>query len=229
MKTADLPTRIVIVDDSAVPGVFEQLVLEYGAVADVICFPENRSQWWAMDFMVSYCSTPYVFYLEDDWEFTQGGYLGLSKTILERYRDVGLVDISFRTFADEGYETFHPKLVDETFFVKKPWRLSPNHLFWCGWVGSPNLKRRDDLLLLGRVEKWHNEWNIDRRFAALGFKYTYLNGSYCVHIGWHNSAMDGKRPSDQSTPEAHFPQELRPNRLFPEFDYYHLEKKSVVQ
>ena len=43
--TRDYVTKMVIVDDSAEPGVFETLVERYGKDCDVICFPRNRSQW----------------------------------------------------------------------------------------------------------------------------------------------------------------------------------------
>lgn len=223
-NTRDYITKMVIVDDSAEPGVFEKLVERYGHDCDIICFPRNRSQWWGMDFMVSYCDSDYIFYLEDDWEFLQSGYLNASKSILQRYRDIGTIDISWRTFEKEGFETYDKTLIDNQFYYKKLWRISDYHYHWYGWIGSPNLKRRDDLILLGRVEKWHNEWNIDRRFLALGLKAVYLNGRYVDHLGDYCSRMDGKRPSDATTPEDYYPQELKKNRTYPVFDYLQWDK-----
>jgi glycosyltransferase involved in cell wall biosynthesis len=225
LRTEDCPTKKVIVDDSAKDGVFEHLVKQYGGMFDVICFPENRGQWWAMDFMVSFCGTEYVFYVEDDWEFLKGGYLEKSKSILRKHRDIGIVDISWRTFEEHGYECYDRTLIDDSFFHKKEWRISPNHLYWYGWTGSPNLKRRDDLLLLGRVEKWHNEWNIDRRFLALGLKSVFLNSRYVVHTGDNDSRMKDRRPPDGATPNSYYPAELKVNKIIPELDYYFLENR----
>jgi hypothetical protein len=219
LNTNDYPTKMVIVDDSAADGVFETLVERYGSFCDVVCFPSNRSQWWAMDFMVSYCDTDYIFYLEDDWEFTKGGYMQQSKSILEKHRHIGVIDISWRTFDWQGIDSYEPELIDEMFYYKKLWRISDYHLHWYGWVGSPNLKRRDDLILLGRVEKWHNEWNIDRRFLGLGLKSVFLNGQYVVHLGDSCSKMAGKRPNDGTTPEDYYPAELQDARTYPKFDY----------
>jgi GT2 family glycosyltransferase len=112
LKTRDYVTKIVIVDDSAEQGVFETLVEKYGNFSDVICFPSNRSQWWAMDFMVSWCDTEYIFYLEDDWKLLQSGYLNASKQILRKYRDIGTVDISWRTFENEGIDSYDKTLID---------------------------------------------------------------------------------------------------------------------
>lgn len=222
-NTVNYVTKMVIVDDSAEPGVFETLVKRYGDRCDIICFPRNRSQWWAMDFMVSYCDSEYIFYLEDDWELLQTGYIQSSKAILEKYRDIGTVDISWRTFEWQGIESYDKTLIDEMFYYKKPWRISDYHLHWYGWIGSPNLKRRDDLILLGRVEKWHNEWNIDRKFLALGFKAVFLNGEYARHLGDNCSRMNGKRPDDSTTPEHYYPEELTANRIWPKFDYFFLD------
>jgi len=221
LRTKNYQTKMVIVDDSAREGIFEELVDSYGSFSDVICFPSNRGQWWGMDFMVSYCDTDYIFYLEDDWEFIgKDDYLIRSKEILETYRDIGIVDISFRTFEHQGIDSYHKEeLIDDSFFYKKIWKITPWHFKWYSWIGSPNLKRRDDLILLGRIEKWHNEWNIDRKFASLGFKGVFLKDKYVEHLGDECSRMEGKRPDDHSTPEDFYPNELKANRTQPVFDY----------
>jgi glycosyltransferase involved in cell wall biosynthesis len=221
--TRDYVTKMVIVDDSAQPGVFETLVERYGSDCDVICFPKNRSQWWAMDFMVSYCDTDYIFYLEDDWELLRPGYLNQSKQILQKYREVGVVDTSWRTFEFQGIDSYERELVDGMFYWKKPWKITDHHVAWHAWVGSPNLRRRDDLIMLGRVEKWHNEWNIDRKFTALGFKGVFLNGEYSRHLGDHCSAMEGKRPDDSKVPYDYYPPEVLKNRRAPFIDYREMD------
>lgn len=222
-NTRDYVTKMVIVDDSAEPGIFEQLVEKYGNDCDVICFPRNRSQWWAMDFMVSYCDSPYIFYLEDDWELLKPGYLSQSKQILEKYREVGVVDTSWRTFEWQGIDSYERELIDGMFFWKKPWKITDSHLAWHSWVGSPNLRRRDDLIMLGRVEKWHNEWNIDRKFTALGFKGVFLNGEYSRHLGDHCSRMAGQRPDDSKVPYDYYPKELLKNRRAPLINYREMD------
>jgi len=221
--TQDYITKMVIVDDSAEPGVFEKLVEEYGDYCDVVCFPRNRSQWWAMDFMVSYCDSEYIFYLEDDWELLKPGYLNQSKAILQKYREVGVVDTSWRTFEFQGIDSYHKGLVDDMFYWKKPWKITDHHVAWYSWIGSPNLRRRDDLIMLGRVEKWHNEWNIDREFEALGFKGVFLNGEYSRHLGDKCSAMEGKRPDDSKVPYDYYPPEILKNRRAPRINYREMD------
>jgi hypothetical protein len=221
--TRDYVTKMIILDDSAEPGVFETLVERYGKDCDVICFPRNRSQWFAMDFMVSYCDSEYIFYLEDDWEFVQSGYLNKSKQILQKYREVGVVDTSWRTFEFQGIDSYHKGLVDGMFYWKRPWKITDTHVAWHSWVGSPNLRRRDDLIMLGRVEKWHNEWNIDRKFTALGFKGVYLNGEYSRHLGDKCSKMEGKRPDDSKIPYDFYPKEVLANRRAPMINYREMD------
>jgi glycosyltransferase involved in cell wall biosynthesis len=223
LATKDLATKIVMVDDSGEPGVFDKLVSSYGHFADIVCFPENRGLWWAKDFMVSFCSTKYIFYVEEDWLFLNNGYLQKSLKILEDHREIGSIDLSWRTFEDEGYDAYYPELIDGEFFRKKPWQISPSHYHWFCWQGSPNLKRREDLLLLGRVEKYYTEWNIDRKFFALGFRGAYLKDRYVTHLGDYRSLMAKKRPNEQATPETLFPDELRPNRIYPALDYHGMD------
>ncbi|MCK9558042.1 MAG: hypothetical protein M0R50_08400 [Candidatus Cloacimonetes bacterium] len=231
-ETQDYPTKMVIVDDSGVEDVFEHLKFVYGDWCDIICFPRNRSQWWAMDFMVSYCDTEYIFYLEDDWKFLKSGYLNDSKKILQKYRNVGVIDISWRTFENEGIDSYDKQLKEfkaddgttVTYYDKKAFTITDYHLHWYGWIGSPNLKRRDDLIWLGRVEKWHNEWNIDRKFLALGYKAVFLNGQYVVHLGDYCSAIAGRRPDDSKTPYDFIPVELRHDRIYPQLNYRWLDK-----
>ena len=224
LATRDYVTKMVLLDDSGRQELFPELVAKYGSFCDVIMFPRNRSQWFAMDFMVSYCDTDYIFYLEDDWELLRPGYLNASKRVLEARRDVGIVDISWRTFEEQCFDTYDRTLVDGMFYWKKPWRISDHHLVWYAWCGSPNLRRRDDLLMLGRVEKWHSETNIDRKFAALGFKGVFLNGQYAVHLGDHCSRMAGKRPCDVTSPYDHYPPEVMRNRTMPMMDYSALDR-----
>lgn len=226
MQTKDLPTKIVIVDDSGCDSVFEHLVNNYGVYADVVCFPTNRGLWWAKDFMVSYCDTEYIFYVEDDWLFLKNGYLSKSKEILAKHREIGSIDISWRTFEEEGLDSYEATLIDDLFYYKKPWRISQYHLHWFIWQGSPNLKRREDLILLGRVEKYYNEWNVDRKYYALGFKGVFLNDRYVLHLGDNHSLMVNKRPNEHTTPETLYPEQLKANRLFPSFDYYSLDNHA---
>lgn len=223
IKTRDLSTKITILDDSGVEGVFDYLVNKYGWIADIICFPENRGLWWAKDFMATWCSTPYIFYVEEDWLFLGTGYLVKSKEVLDKYRDIGCVDISWRTFQEEGIDSYEDVLVDNSFYYKKPWQISPNHLHWFILQGSPNLARRDDLILIGRLEKYYNEWNIDRKMVGMGYKGVYLKGRYVTHLGDHESIMAHKRKDEGKTPDNWYPEELEQNRTFPKFDYYGMD------
>ena len=227
MATRDLDTKVVIVDDSGEPHIFERLVSSYGSFADIICFPENRGLWWAKDFMVSFCSTKYIFYVEDDWLFLNTGYLSKSLKVLQDHREIGSVDLSWRTFEEEGFDSYHPELVEDTFYHKKPWQISPNHLHWFCWHGSPNLKRREDLILLGRVEQFYTEWNIDRKFYALGFRGAFLKDRYVTHLGDYRSVMAAKRTAEGQTPETLYPAELRQTRLMFGFDYYAMDQYAL--
>lgn len=223
-RTNDYLTKMVILDDSGDIGVFEKLVNKYGDRCDIICFPTNRGLWWALDFMTSYCETEYIFYLEDDWEFVNSGYIQESKKILEKYREIGIVDISQRTFEFQGIDSYDRTLVDDHFYWKKPWKITDYHAAWHIWCGSPNLKRRDDMLMLGKVEKWHTEHNIDRKFTSLGFRGVFTKNKYVEHIGDNRSKMVYKRQFENKIPYDYYPLEILKNRTKPKMDYYELDQ-----
>lgn len=229
METRDLPTKMVIVDDSGKEGIFETLVSKYGNYCDVICFPLNRGLYWAKDFMTSFCYTDYIFYIEEDWEFLKGGYLSKSKQVLEKYREIGSVDLSWRTFEEEGFHTYDPQLVDDLFYYKKPWRISDNHVPWFIWQGSPNLKRREDLVFLGRTEIKEREWSIDKKFYALGYKGVYLNDRYVIHLGDHQSVMVNNRKDEHLVGDLVLPPEVKQNKTYPSFDPYSVGEEAIKQ
>jgi glycosyltransferase involved in cell wall biosynthesis len=196
LSTSKEKVKLVICDDSGNPAVYKQLLKDYGKEFDILCFPENRGQWEAFDFMTSYCFTKYIFYVEDDWEFYKDGYLQLSKEILESNREIGTVDLSDRRYPDLGDQG----QATDKFIWKNNWRISDNHWYWCGWCGSPNLKRREDLIWLGRTACLAPEWVIDRKFYSMGLKSVYLLDGYVKHLGDKESRMAGKYIKDSITP-----------------------------
>ena len=221
----DYPTRKIILDDSAHPEVFRQLVGQYGKDFDVVCLAENRGIQAAQDFMISYCFTPYIFYIEDDWLFLKPGYLALSKRILETHRDIGLIDLSDNPL-NRLIGTQYHLLGDETedFIYKKPWRISNAHYWWIGYCGAPNLKRRVDLVRLGRHEATCAEWHIDRLFALNGLKCVYSKEVYATHIGDGRSVMDSKRRQETLTPDDIWP--VPPHAQMPRIDWHFMERQA---
>lgn len=222
----DCPTRKIIYDDSAHSEVFRKIVNKYGHEFDVVCFAENRGIQAAQDFMVSYCFTPYIFYVEDDWLFLKDGYLPLSKRILQAYREIGLIDLSDNP--DNRLIGTEYDILGETtedFVFKKPWRISKEHLWWIGYCGAPNLKRRADLVRLGRHETTCAEWHIDRIFALIGLKCVFSNEVYATHIGAGRSVMDTKRQREQLTPDDLWPVKTLPQ--LPKIDWSFAERSQT--
>lgn len=220
LETVSEEVKLVLYDDSGRADIFSTLLEKYGDKFDIICFPEKRGQWVAYDFMTSYVNTKYIFYVEDDWKFIQSGYLQLSRNILESNRLIGNVDISERSFigyGGVGEET-------ELFIWKRPWRIDEQHLYWIGWQGSPNLKRREDYILLGRIENLTPEWVIDRKFHLMGLMSVAAKTTYVEHIGYGRSRMEGQRPSDNVLPCDTCP--LKDACRLPRTDWYYMEKPN---
>jgi hypothetical protein len=89
--------------------------------------------------------------------------------------------------------------------------------------GSPNLRRREDLVRFGRHEIMKTEWHSDRMFALMGLQYVFAKDAYVTHIGDGRSKMEGKRPTN----EIVTPDDFNPLKAFcrlPKIDWYFMER-----
>jgi hypothetical protein len=104
----------------------------------------------AIDSAYTLVTAPYIFHMEDDWEFTAGGFIEKSLAILRQYRRCLQVHIRAPDDIND-----HPLTPDVERAGSVPFRrlvtnLQGEHgLVWHGFSFNPGLRRLSDYQLLG--------------------------------------------------------------------------------
>jgi hypothetical protein len=113
----------------------------------------------AIDFAYSQVTAPYIFHLEDDWEFNGGGFIEASLTLLRAYPKCLLVhvrapdDINGHPLAAEvefAEDVTFRRLATDHFEPAEDPRDPPFH--WPGFSFNPGLRRLSDYRAIGTYE-----------------------------------------------------------------------------
>ena len=144
---------------------------------------ERIGQIRAIDTMYQLVQTPYIFHLEEDWEFYKPGFIEASMAILEAGPMIGMVWIREKDDTNQ-----HPIIWQEDFGIMKT-----NHQgLWSGFCFNPGLRRLADYKKFGaynnhtqfsRAKPWLAEAAISKLYAAAGFRAAILKQGYVKHIG----------------------------------------------
>tara|TARA_B110000003_G_C16651144_1_gene534162 strand:+ start:227 stop:922 length:696 start_codon:yes stop_codon:yes gene_type:complete len=143
----------------------------------------NLGQLKSIDKAYAQVTTELVFHLEEDWEFTQPGFIEHSLNHLHRYPKC--IMLSLRKFDDQQNHPIKKGNLDDDFLLLKP--------FWRGcWVGygfNPSLRRMSDYRkLIGGYSSFGNrrEISIGLFYYLIGMKVhvlSYNSECYAVHDG----------------------------------------------
>ena len=181
------PERILISDDSGNKEQGELIKGEWDSDPMIEChFQDARhGQAWNVDYVLGLVKTPWVFMCEDDWEFTRTGYIKNSFRIMESEPSVALVGlvIDDRYRAAGAVGEWHVTDGGTAYYDHAKWRLSDQHDWWHGWVGSPHLMRMADLRSLGRFQDYMTEGDWDRHFGEANMRSVWLDQQYAHHTG----------------------------------------------
>lgn len=175
-----LPAHVVLTEDSGawIPQAIIDLVHRPCRVT-TIDGVGHVGQIASIDRAYALVKTPYVFHLEDDWEFYRTGFLRESLDALER--DPKCINHWLRERDDTNG---HPIVGDRL-------RLGHNGR-WNGFTFNPTLKRMSDYRKLGSygsVAHWDPkdpgsaEAAIGTRYRMLGYHATIAEKGYVKHIG----------------------------------------------
>jgi len=153
--------------------------------AEFILNNSNIGQLNSIDIAYRKVRTKWIFHLEDDWIFSDGGFIELSKEVLIKYPNV--VYLSLRHCKDQNGGSLVK--FNDSWLTYKPFQKG----VLVGFGFNPSLRRTSDYLLIGRK---FGGWN--RRETSIGLFYFLLgkkslvipSGKYYVsHIGWGCSTV----------------------------------------
>jgi hypothetical protein len=195
LKYNDIPiSEVILIDDSGDIIVKEEIekyfnLLGWNVPVNLLFNAKNIGQVKSIDIAYSRVKQPYIFHLENDWEFICCGFMSKSLTILDTCPNVltvwlrGLLDTNTHPVDDLIYNTLG---VDFRL-------MSVNALggSWHGFTWNPGLRRTIDYKNIGTFA----DFIYDNDFAALtecrigqwyyerGFRAATLLNKYVKHIG----------------------------------------------
>ena len=145
-NTAPLSAFIVVEDGPDIPD--EVRHLHQGRNITWISTGRRVGQIAAIDYAYSRVKTPYIFHLEDDWDFFRAGYIEKSLLLLEAQPKC--LQVYLRALTDTQK---HPVLPYDYVTEGVEWRrMAYNHVLmgeWHGFSFNPGLRRLADYVSLG--------------------------------------------------------------------------------
>jgi hypothetical protein len=171
----------------------QKIVNEYGKKFDLYLGEERKGQAWGIDFLFSKVETPWTFYLEDDWLFLEAGYLQESARVLTADPSIMICGIAIKQiYFNLGAAVNLHEVSGVRVYDHPKWRIDENHGWWHGWIGSPNLKRTDDVRTLPKFSSVYNEEDWDNTVwrnlvENKDKKSVWLDKPYVEHIGYERS------------------------------------------
>ena len=169
----------------------------------------------SINLMLRHVHTPYLFHLEDDWQFyyKDNFFTLLYQVIKEQdeYKQVLLNNMYGEIPEHEqligGYwnrtDSLEPNLnyivheytateEEKTAFNRK-WQFKPNCAYWPHFSFRPGLSKMELFKELGEFNEdvWHFEMNYAHKYVAKGYKTCFLPGMVCKHIGKLTSDREG--------------------------------------
>lgn len=181
--------QIIIIDDSGraeeASLVLEKMVGNLRGIFDIeiIVNNENIGQLKSIDLAYSLVKCPYIFHLEDDWEFYRPGFIENSLDILRNFP--WIVTVWLRSHVDTNG---HPiELVNGLSFGLL--QLSYCNC-WHGFTWNPGLRRLSDYQLHGSFsehvpgERMASVWYMMKGFRAA---ISSVSEGFVRHIGWDRS------------------------------------------
>ena len=154
----------------------------------------------AIDYAYSFVEQPYIFHLEDDWQFYRGEFVEKSLTILEALPDCLQVWIRALHDTNRTPISTEPETIQGVAFQ----RVRSGYLGkWHGFSFNPGLRRTRDYDRLGKFA-WHvqydpgdpdtSEWQISALYQKLNLFAVILsdNGGkgYVRHLGFGRRVID---------------------------------------
>lgn len=203
--------RYIITEDSANQEIFdkcEQLNKnKYESKLEFMFNYQKLGQSRSIDKAYSTIDTEYIFHLEDDYEFYRGGFIEVSKDLLESRPEIlqgwlqskkdGQVNRICPTVFKTSNGTSFRFVMPSSFYTGRVINGEREAIInYYGFTYRPTLKRLSDYLLLGEggYTQFGLEHLVDYKYRDLGYRIVSLTENdedgYVNHIGWDRRVED---------------------------------------
>lgn len=176
----------ILVDDSGDPAIHDLLRQNYPDFTLIL--ERHRGLIPCVDDAFSRVKTPYLFKIEEDWEFYKKGFIEKSMKILKAYSDILLVWLRDRS--DTNAHPVEDKLMEVNGVTFSLLSLNFRNE-WHGFTFNPSLWRVEDYKRLAPFENIAGEGNMGMQemnigywYMKLGYRAVILKDGYVKHIGW---------------------------------------------
>lgn len=136
----------------------------------------------AIDELYRHVKTPFIFHIEDDWQFNRVDFFLQASQLLQAdpmISSVGLRDVN--DFPASNIDADNPRI--ETLNGIEFERLDHLHDQWHGYTFNPHIARLSTWQELKGFSKFKKERHISRHLRAQGSYVAYLRPGPCRHIG----------------------------------------------
>lgn len=181
----------VVLDDSTRIGCNDHLIKDFPSVQFAYNY-ERIGQIKSIDKLHETIEAPYIFNMEEDWEFYRSGFIEDSLAVLDESPSIQCVwiradtDTNGHPVEDYQYQREGSKVC---------WsKMQLNYRkMWHGFTFNPTLRRTGDYLMNGPYSKhaifnpekpWESEAALSRYFMKKGYVAAIIRGrGYVKHIG----------------------------------------------
>ena len=181
--------EVILCEDSGIPNIvdFAKIILPYPII---FCYNQTRmGQMKTIEKYTQLIKTPYVFHLEDDYEFFDSGFIELSFRILETDPKISQVLLEDEQHTYSKIDIGNPLCYK--IMTNLPHEINANNgdgpLSLFSW--RPSLKRIEIQRLRMPYQLWDDEYTIELLVNKLGY-YSVVTKNvknvrlgFCTHIG----------------------------------------------
>ena len=202
-------SKFIVIDDSGDESIHEQADKLLPALLEqydhfVIFNNKRQGQIKSIDDAYKLVKTPYIFHLEDDWEFYKHSFIEHSFKLMDDNPD--LITVWLRELDDtmdnpiEGKHHFATYLEDNQPLAVLKYYYVKSNIGWSGFCFNPGLRRYSDYKAIAPFKNvvpkhlidipksvLEAELAISKKYGELGFKAAIFDQGYVKHIGWANT------------------------------------------
>lgn len=182
-NTADIHS-VFITEDSGDEAVHAAIPAHWRERTRVFVNRPRLGQLASIDLAYGEVRTPYVFHLEDDWQFYREGFIEDSLRLLQA--DPKLLQVWLRSYAHDLqiHAAWHKRSARLLDAGVPHYRLVSERAEWQGFSLNPGLRRLADYRTVSPFAAYDKEKEIAAQYAQRGFHAVMLEADAVLHTGW---------------------------------------------